>query len=47
MIMAIEKINYQEVYDLYQLYSETKDIREFCANYGVNYGKFMNWQRQE
>ncbi len=23
---------------------ETKDFREFCADYGVNYDKFMNWQ---
>ena len=38
MIMAKEKVNYQEVYDLYQLCSETKDLREFCADYGVNYG---------
>ena len=43
--MAKEKVNYQEVYDLYQLRSETKDLREFCADYGVNYDKFMNWQR--
>ena len=27
--MAKEKVNYQEVYDLYQLCSETKDLREF------------------
>ncbi len=33
--MAKEKVNYQEVYDLYQLCSETKDLREFCADYGV------------
>ena len=26
MIMAKEKVNYQEVYDLYQLCSETKDL---------------------
>ena len=37
MIMAKAKVNYQEVYDLYQLCSETKDLREFCADYGVNY----------
>ena len=43
--MAKEKVNYQEVYDLYQLCSEIKDLREFCADYGVNYDKFMNWQR--
>lgn len=43
MIIAKEKINYQEVYDLYQLYSKTNDLREFCADYyAVNYNKFMN-----
>ena len=47
MIMAKEKVNYQEVYDLYQLCSETKDLREFCADYGVNYDKFMNWQVEQ
>ena len=36
--MPKEKVNYQEVYDLYQLCSETKD----CSEYGVNYDKFMN-----
>ncbi|MEI3136324.1 MAG: hypothetical protein V8T66_07705 [Phocaeicola sp.] len=25
----------------------TKDLREFCADYGVNYDKFMNWQRHQ
>ena len=45
--MAKEKVNYQEVYDLYQLCSETKELREFCADYGVNYDKFMNWQRHQ
>jgi hypothetical protein len=39
--MPKEKVNYQEVYDLYQLCSETKDLREFCSEYGVNYDKFI------
>lgn len=41
--MAKEKVNYQEVYDLYKLCSETKELSEFCADYGVIYDKFMNW----
>ena len=45
--MPKEKVNYQEVYDLYQLYSETKDLKVFCSEYGVNYDKFMNWQRHQ
>ena len=40
--MPKEKVNYQEVYDLYQLCSETKDLKEFCSGYGFNYDKFMN-----
>lgn len=40
--MAKEKVNDQEVYDLYRLYSETKELREFCVDYGVNYDKFIN-----
>ena len=40
--MPKEMDNYQEVYDLYQLCSETNDLKEFCSEYGVNYDKFMN-----
>lgn len=40
--MPKEKVNYQEVYDLYQLCSETMDLKGFCSEYGVNYDKFMN-----
>lgn len=45
--MAKEKVNYQEAYDLYQLCSETKDLHEFYADYGVNYDKFKNWQHHQ
>lgn len=45
--MPKERVNYQEVYDLYQLCGETKDLKEFCSEYGVNYDKFMNWQRHQ
>ena len=34
--MPKEKVNYQEVYNLYQLCSENKDLKEFCYEYGVN-----------
>ena len=40
--MPKEKVNYPEVYGLYQLCSETKDLKEFFSEYGVNYDKFMN-----
>ena len=39
--MLKEKVNYQEVYDLYQLCSETKDLKEFCFEYGVNYDSHL------
>ena len=30
------------------LYSETKDLHEFCADYwSRNYDRFMNWQRHQ
>ncbi len=38
---------YQEVYDLYQLCSNTKDLHEFCKDAGINYKKFMEWQRHQ
>lgn len=31
--MAREKVNYQGVYEHYQLCSETKELRELCADY--------------
>ena len=43
--MVKEKENYQKIYKLYQLCSETKEFREFCVEYDVSYEKFMNWQR--
>lgn len=36
-VMPKEKVNYQEVYDLYLQCSETKDLKEFCSEYDVNY----------
>ena len=41
--MPKEKVNYQEVYDLYQLCSETKDLKDFCSEYGVNYDSHLNF----
>ena len=35
------------MYDLYQLCSETKDLKEFCSEYGVSYENFMNWRRHQ
>ena len=42
--MPKEKVNYQEVDDLYQLCSETKDLKEFCSEYGVNYDSHLKIQ---
>lgn len=41
--MTKEKVNYLEVYDFYQLCSETKNLRKYCLDYGVYYDKLMNW----
>ena len=35
---------YREVYELYQLCSNGKDLKEFCIEAGVNYNKFTEWQ---
>lgn len=37
MIMAKEKINYQEVYYFYTLRRESKSLREFSTDYRINY----------
>lgn len=38
---------YQKVYELYQLCSTGKDLKEFCIDAGVNYNKFIEWQRKQ
>ena len=38
---------YREVYELYQLCSNSKDLKEFCIDAGVNYNKFTEWQRKQ
>ena len=38
---------YREVYELYQLCSNGKDLKEFCIEAGVNYNKFTEWQRKQ
>ena len=39
--------NLKEVYELYQLCSTGKDLKEFCIDAGVNYNKFIEWQRKQ
>ena len=38
---------YREVYELYQLCSNGKDLKDFCIDAGVNYNKFTEWQRKQ
>ena len=38
---------YREVYELYQLCSTGKNLKEFCIDAGVNYNKFIEWQRKQ
>ena len=44
--MSETRTNYKEVYDLYQMYSKGKDLKEFCHEAGVQYSKLMDWQRK-
>ena len=38
---------YQEVFELYQLCSTSKDLKEFFIDAGVNYNKIIEWQRKQ
>ena len=38
---------YREVYELYQLCSNGKDLKKFCIDAGINYNKFTEWQRKQ
>ena len=38
---------YREVYELYQLCSTDKNLKEFCIVAGVNFNKFIDWQRKQ
>ena len=41
--MSETRTKYKELYDLYQMYSKGKDLKEFCQEAGVQYCKFMEW----
>lgn len=45
--MPNNKINYSEIQSLYELCSEGRDLTEFCKDAGVNYEKFVSWQRRQ
>jgi len=45
--MAKEKVNYREAYDLYQYAARPRIFGSSVRIYGVNYDKFMNWQRHQ
>lgn len=45
--MPNKKINYSEFQSLYELCTQGKDLREFCRESGVNYDKFVSWQRHQ
>lgn len=45
--MAISKVTFSEVQALYELCPSGTDIKEFCAQQGVNYQQFQTWRRKQ
>lgn len=45
--MPLTKTNYQDVQSLYELCTNGQDLKEFCHDSGVNYNKFVAWQRKQ
>lgn len=45
--MSKREITYEEVQALYELCTNGKDLKEFCQDSGVNYSKFVTWQRKQ
>lgn len=45
--MATSKVTFSEVQALYELCTSSTDIKDFCAQQGVNYQKFQIWRRKQ
>ena len=45
--MAISKVTFSEVQALYELCASGTNIKDFCAQQGVNYQQFQTWRRQQ
>lgn len=45
--MATSKVTFSEVQSIYELCTSGIDIKDFCAQQGVNYQQFQTWQRKQ
>lgn len=45
--MATSKVTFSEVQSLYELCTSGIDIKDFCAQQGVNYQQFQTWRRKQ
>jgi transposase-like protein len=45
--MATSKLSFSEVQALYELCISGIDIKDFCAQQGVNYQQFHTWRRKQ
>lgn len=45
--MATKSIDFKEFQSLYETCSSARDLKEFCKDSGVNYDKFIEWQRKQ
>ena len=45
--MSVRNPNYQQVHDLYELYSDGRSLQEFCRMSGVSYQKYLEWERNQ
>jgi len=45
--MVTSKVTFSEVQSLYELCTSGIDIKDFCAQQGVNYQQFQTWRRKQ
>lgn len=42
-----KKVNFADVQAMFELCTQPTDLKEFCHDCGVNYDKFVSWQRRQ
>ena len=42
-----KKVNFADVQAMFELCTQPTDLKEFCRDCGVNYDKFVSWQRRQ
>lgn len=45
--MPNKEVDFKQVQTMFELCTNGKDLREFCHDIGVNYDKYMLWQRRQ